>query len=337
MNKRINWVIRPFHPNAQGYVAPYDGLRFVAIISVLLFHAGWFKYGFLGVQAFFVLSGFLISTLIVKNEFSVEGLIKFYLNRFIRLTPVLWLSVAFGGLVFWIKYRGIPFTLMIHAAFYARNFYATENLHNHDLWTPTWSLASEEQFYLMAPLLILFFIKKTKTRRFASVIFLVLYAYGSFYFTPNSNYTSHYVVNSSGLLLGVFMGVSAHQKFGRSVVVALFTIGLAYSLSSYKLNTTIELSTALYILQYNNRFLSPLTKILSFRPFCKVGIISYSIYIWHGMVLALVLNSRPDSIIYALAGIIISVLLGGISYVTFELPVRLMLGRKFKILTQNKI
>jgi peptidoglycan/LPS O-acetylase OafA/YrhL len=153
-----------FRPDLQG-------LRAVAVSLVVLAHAnvGWFEGGFVGVDVFFVLSGYLITTLLVREHDRQGriGFLDFYARRVKRLFPALLLMIVVVAIMgVWLltdfeanqQLASSPF-----AAVWASNFYFAlagldyfNDLTKRDLFLHTWSLGVEEQFYLIWPLILLF-------------------------------------------------------------------------------------------------------------------------------------------------------------------------------------
>ncbi|MGZ4709060.1 MAG: acyltransferase family protein, partial [Acidimicrobiales bacterium] len=144
-----------------GYRPAFDGLRAIAVIPVLLFHASvtWARGGFLGVDVFFVLSGFLITRLLLEER-ELTGriaLLRFYLRRVLRLFPAL-VAVSVASLVYatvWLDHGQAVRAAhdLFAAATYRMNW--VEALHAQPpfgLLDHTWSLSIEEQFYLLWPL-----------------------------------------------------------------------------------------------------------------------------------------------------------------------------------------
>ena len=153
----------------MGYLPGLDGIRAVAVLGVLLYHGDltWMRGGYLGVDVFFVLSGFLITTLIAE-EFQRTGRIdfkKFYLGRARRLLPALLLMLAVVGFVVAVFYRDSAAVFRADALaslFYVTNwwFIFTDASYFEAIGRPPmlqhlWSLAVEEQFYLLWPALAL--------------------------------------------------------------------------------------------------------------------------------------------------------------------------------------
>jgi len=159
-----------------------DGLRAIAYLLVFFFHAHYFELGWVGVQFFFVLSGFLITGILLdmKNSLPVGGyFLKFYGRRFLRIFPLYYFYLLLmGGLTAWlisIGYRPSylkTFDEQIrYAVFYVYNFalatvirdpaFSLEHL---------WSLSVEEQFYIFWPLLIFFTPERFQKRLFLALI-----------------------------------------------------------------------------------------------------------------------------------------------------------------------
>ena len=149
----------------MGYLPGLDGVRALAVIGVLLYHADltWMKGGFLGVDVFFVLSGFLITTLILE-EFDRSGRVdfaKFYLGRARRLLPALVLMLAAVAVAAAFVYRDVASQVRadtLASIFYVNNWWYILNDQSYfefigrpPLLKHLWSLAVEEQFYLIWP------------------------------------------------------------------------------------------------------------------------------------------------------------------------------------------
>lgn len=144
------------------YSRSLDGLRGLAILLVLLFHYEFIiGFGWVGVQLFFVLSGYLITSLLLKEKENPLGFYikRFYWRRTLRIFPIYYLYIAFVAVIFLL--RGIPEDfkdLLPFLATYTFNFYPLVGTYSyHDLFfTHFWSLSVEEQFYLMWPVVIYF-------------------------------------------------------------------------------------------------------------------------------------------------------------------------------------
>jgi peptidoglycan/LPS O-acetylase OafA/YrhL len=156
---------RPAHAGRLGYLPGLDGLRAIAILTVLAFHVGAFakqttlRGGFLGVQIFFVISGFLITALLVE-EWDRNGRISlrfFYARRALRLFPALF--AAIGVAVVYASFApGAQFDPTAKEAlasvFYWDNWFHALNVGDPTILLHTWSLSIEEQFYVVWPIVL---------------------------------------------------------------------------------------------------------------------------------------------------------------------------------------
>ncbi|MEO6002628.1 MAG: acyltransferase [Opitutus sp.] len=151
------------------YYPSLDGLRTVAVSIVLAAHGGvpYFRSGGVGVDLFFVLSGFLITT-ILTTEFREHGTINFrnfYARRFLRLAPALILTCALVAIGMILLERRFPGTEIALALSYTANW-ALALYKFHLTWlNHCWSLSIEEQFYLIWPVIILALERSVKTNR----------------------------------------------------------------------------------------------------------------------------------------------------------------------------
>jgi peptidoglycan/LPS O-acetylase OafA/YrhL len=203
------------HFRAQRYMPELDGLRAISVLLVITAHMQddlWHAIrGYYGVSAFFVISGFLITTLLLREE-EREGGVQvggFYVRRVFRLLPLYYL-VLLGYVVA---------TLVLHLGGHAEKFKAALPLYltyQNDFvadapYGHTWSLAVEEKFYLLWPLLAFVLLKKLKPRVALAATLAVLGATSSF--LPGGwDYFDHYVAILLGCLLGLLM--NDRRSFG---------------------------------------------------------------------------------------------------------------------------
>jgi peptidoglycan/LPS O-acetylase OafA/YrhL len=142
-----------------------DGVRGCAVTAVLMYHAhyGWARGGFLGVDMFFVLSGYLITGGLLSLQFgdgnrSVGGYLRFLARRAARLTPALLTALASAWVLTTLTGTTADRSRLAQctaaAGGYAMNLPTVERIHCAAIWHVTWSLAAEEQFYLVWPLLL---------------------------------------------------------------------------------------------------------------------------------------------------------------------------------------
>lgn len=341
----------PTHPPAMDYRSDIDGLRALAVIPVILFHAGLpgFGGGFIGVDIFFVISGFLIFGIIDseigRGEFSI---FKFYERRCRRILPALYLVIV-CTLPFMIAWA-FPFELReflgsIQAAvtFRSNSFFGKGT----DYFSPisdekpllhTWSLSVEEQFYLVFPLVVFLLWKLCRKHRLtviiASALLLFLVTEATvllgdknpsklFFSTPYRSFE---------LLFGA-AAFALRQKMGRPETASLSLLGLIILLLSFAIlrenypfpsHFTLGpvVGTALILL-----FGSPTTwpcKALGQPPVSFIGKLSYSAYLWHVPLIAL-LKTRsiePPSVFMTSIVALCSLPLAYISWRVVETPVR---------------
>ena len=169
------------------YRPDIDGLRAIAVISVILYHyfPNILPSGYIGVDVFFVISGYLI-TLIISREIDDDkfSLVNFYSRRILRLFPALILvlsSILFYG---YISLTSLDYERIglhaLSASFYFLNFTLTEELGYFDVSSiqkpilHLWSLSIEEQFYLFFPIFLLFFLKQFSSKTSVLIALIVV-------------------------------------------------------------------------------------------------------------------------------------------------------------------
>ena len=292
-----------------------DGIRAIAVMSVILFHfqIPGFTGGFVGVDIFFVISGFLIGS-ILWNEYERTGtisLVRFYVRRFRRLAPA-YFVVAFATLVvgIWVMLplEFYEFSKSLVAAtvylsnihFYRKTGYfeaaAEERFMLH-----TWSLAVEEQFYVFLPLLLLLIGRFRRSR--IAVIWLV--AVVSLIACVWTTYRDHaaafylFPFRAWELLAGVLMAIHAVRTekaiwswAGLGLVItSLLLIPSGQDFPGVLVIPPV-LGTVLLIM--NGQQDNPVNRLLSSRPFVFVGLLSYSLYLWHWPVWTLSVYGRGE-------------------------------------------
>ena len=161
-----------------------DGLRGIAFLLVFALHTDYLQAGWVGVQLFFVLSGFLITGILLDMKKALpprEYFFKFYGRRFLRIFPLYYFYLLLmSGVVLWlitIAYRPNYMKLFLgqiqYAAFYVYDFFFATNFFKHSLFLDHfWSLSVEEQFYIFWPVLILLVPEKALKKLFLSFIVL---------------------------------------------------------------------------------------------------------------------------------------------------------------------
>ncbi len=296
-----------------GYVPALDGIRGVAIGAVVVFHFFRLPGGFFGVDLFFVLSGFLITTLLLE-EHATSGRIsfrRFYERRARRLFPGL-AAMLLGCLLIAALSAGsghldvarIRLEAIAASAFYAANIVQIFSHSFPGELTPMWSLAQEEQFYLVWPVTLLVLLRIGLTpRRLAALLLslavsmMVWRAYLAWTHGPGARIYFAPDTHSDGLVLGAALAGLAVAGiprpiagFGRTSVPALLGFGFVVlavrsSSSAYALGFPIVETIGLALILNG---LGGRARLLSWRPLVWLGSISYGTYLWQGPVLLLV-------------------------------------------------
>lgn len=291
-----------------------DGLRAVAVLAVIVFHAkvGVLPGGFVGVDVFFVISGFLIASIILNEEEKKEfSLARFYERRIRRIFPALFLVIAasaVAGAVVLAPADYVAFGRSIIAAMaFFSNFHFS---HQAGYFAPaaetqpllhTWSLGVEEQFYLVAPFVLLLFARQLRRWRlpiFAG-LFVASVAVSTWGVATEARW-AFYLPHARAfeLMAGVAlaMGLVPSVRNGR-INEALSLAGLlmiAYAVLFYSERTAFPgvaalvpvIGTALLIHSSTHSAPTLIARMLSWRPVVYVGKISYSLYLWHWPLLA---------------------------------------------------
>jgi peptidoglycan/LPS O-acetylase OafA/YrhL len=282
----------------------------VAILAVMVYHSGLVRGGFLGVDVFFALSGFLITGLLA-DERARTGRIafgKFYMRRALRLLPALLLVVAVcGGALLLLgprELRGLALAYMAAVLFYVANWAAIWGLPL-GLFSHTWSLAIEEQYYLLWPLLLGLLLRAVPSRLGVLLMVLMGAGAGLVYRTVLAGRGAsiehlYYGLDTHGdaLLVGCAAGLLVAWRMlperplgialtrGAALVGALglwlLLVGARYPVDYVRhgASTLAALGTGLVMVEL---FLpgSWLERVLRVRPLAGIGRISYGLYLWH--------------------------------------------------------
>ena len=310
-------------------VLELDSLRALAAIVVLFFHLDPLRYfpGWTGVDLFFVLSGYLITSIILKNAGSPGFFPNFYARRSLRIWPIYYLTLL--GLVAINPFLGQPdgFADLAYALTYTQNiplYWGKQPPPTHPAFDHTWTLAIEEQFYLVWPALVLWAGRK---RLVALCVLTILIALacreGSNWLIPK--YAERLLIaRSDGFALGALLawafdeGGWADRRRDLAILgcwsaVALASLYLSWGCWTYSPLGLIGLPTPLYpaevifafallyagiiglvVLHAGCRWLRP----LRLRGLVYLGQISYGLYLYHYVVYWIIdgCHQRPDSL-----------------------------------------
>ena len=338
------------------YRPEIDGLRAVAVLLVVFNHAlvGPFSGGFIGVDIFFVISGFLITSIIVREfDTGTFGYRRFIERRARRIIPALYalllpISIAAYFLLLETDRAAYMRSLISTVTFWSnvRFFIDTGYFDIAATYKPllhTWSLGIEEQFYVVFPILLLILLKISVLSRFAWLLlamatsFVLQITAGStaaFYLLPHRAW--ELLAGAAASLFATSeLGVSITKRLNSSVAAkhilpsACLTLILATAVLIRKESEWPSeiilipvLATAIFLL-----FAAPdsiIGKLLSLRPLVMVGLCSYSIYLWHYPIFSLVRYRTIGDISLQLAVALIgvSLVLGWISWRVIERPFR---------------
>lgn len=345
------------------YRPEIDGLRALAVIPVIFFHAGWpgFSGGFIGVDVFFVISGYLITSIIVADleagKFSYQ---RFYERRARRILPALFLvmlvSIPFAWL--WMLPNDLQdFSESVAAAtlftsnvlFWRESGYfeTTEALKP---LIHTWSLGVEEQYYLLYPLLLLA-IWKYARKYFISIIVLGLLVSLVF-----SEYMSRYHISANFFLLptrgwellagACLVNIEANKQiiFKEKTSSYLAVVGVILVVISViffdketrhpGLITIFPVVGTVLIIAFSNSK-GIVNLLLSHRYLVAIGLISYSLYLWHQPVFAFARTYSLKTLtpVNYTGLILFSLLLAFLSYRYVEIPFRSTKKMKVKSFT----
>lgn len=269
---------------AMQYRQEIDGLRAVAVLAVVIFHAypQALPGGFVGVDVFFVISGYLITGLLLKEPHDFLG---FYARRARRIFPALILvlsaCLAFG----WARLLPQDFASLgwnaAAGAGFVSNILSAQTDYFHPKDSPLlhlWSLAIEEQFYLVWPAVMLL-----RSRRLVVAALVASFLYGCY--LPVENPTAGYF-SSLGrwwqLMAGALLAMSGRLPswlayIGAGMVAASFVAVDSQALYPHTQALLPTIGAALLIGAKDNHVF----RVLSMRPVVAVGLISYPLYLWH--------------------------------------------------------
>ncbi|MBE9528135.1 MAG: acyltransferase [Proteobacteria bacterium] len=340
----------------KGYVRELDGMRGLAIVAVMLFHAGspYARGGFIGVDIFFVLSGFLITALLIKEYDTTKhiSLKRFYLRRVLRLAPalVLLLLVLIALTIIFLNASSIRYNAIdsVITLFYATNWARALGVHPPNLLGHTWSLSIEEQFYILWPLLLILLLRLIRSRgTIAAVVAgLALVSWGLRVLLALSGSSIDRLYNGldtrvDTLLVGCALGVvlssnlineGLRKRLSRLLlfltpVSALLLGYFFYALywkslhMYYWIYFVIEVLTAIIILDIFISERSIVRRILSFKVFVWVGSISYGLYLWHYPVYRVMMMLKIQSQQVLIYGSIVTLVIATLSYYLMERPI----------------
>ena len=357
--------------NKSKYLPSIDSLRALAVLAVIIYHVdvNYLPGGFLGVDLFFVLSGYLISSLIIK-EYRKTGslnLYNFYIRRARRLLPAVYFMITVGLVVMVLFNEVLLRKSHLDAIFgyiYSSNwwyiFHKLDYFDSFGAQSPfkhLWSLAIEEQFYMIFPLLFLLVNRKKKSKdgtfklnkNFLYVVVgLILVSLIAHILLFDINNISRIYFGTDTRAFSLLVGVVGailypmerlHTKVTPQQnliysVISLVSIATLITVMIY----TSEYNTWLYrggfllvailgliVIISSGKQHTVMSRLLSFKPVVFIGKISYSLYLWHFPILVLttpVAEIGNTNIYFVILRVILTFVVAIVSYVFVETPIR---------------
>jgi peptidoglycan/LPS O-acetylase OafA/YrhL len=334
----------------MNYRRDIDGLRALAIAPVVIYHAGLplFSGGFVGVDVFFVISGFLITSLITKEmDDDRFSLLNFYERRIRRLFPALFLVIAATLLCGWAIYSPLLFKGLSHSAiwtsFFSSNFFfwnESDYFSGASATKPllhTWSLAVEEQFYVLFPLMLLA-LRRLRHRNLLMVLAVLVIAsfIGSVWAVARAPSFAFYLLPTRfwELLLGAMLAIAAPAapmaKWQRTTLTAVGLLAILLPAMIYTSETdfpglaTLPPCLGTLALIYAGSADSDGWHPLRSRVAVFIGLISYPLYLWHWPLLVFwaYWTGSPLSALQAVVVIGLSCVLAWLTFRFVERPFR---------------
>ena len=341
-------IVQSVPRSNRGRFDALDGLRAVAVALVFLTHAGpgVFTGGFLGVTLFFALSGYLITTLLLSEYRRTEriSLKRFYVRRFLRLMPALFAMVVLTAAASIVV--GAQNTL--HDAWpaitYTMDIVAPVTHQEGGIYNATWSLAVEEQFYLIWPAILIIGLHRRWNLRAIVVGFMVVclaitaaltirtggHILSDVYRLP----TTHLPIMGAGILFAFARHDGVSERLRRALaspIVPLVTFAALAAALFLVSNRDVGLYRggwlAFAILSaalVAHLVVAPTgatARTLSTPPFVWLGQRSYGFYLWQGPVILLLRDRVPHSaLLTSIAGLILTLIVTQLSWLIVEQP-----------------
>ncbi len=293
------------------YRSDIDGLRTLAVMPVIFYHAGMtlFSGGYVGVDIFFVISGYLITSIIVReldeDRFTIAN---FYVRRVKRIFPALYFLLAFTFILSFFSLmpahfegfgKSVVSTVLFgsNILFWQESGYFDAQAETKPL-LHTWSLGVEEQFYIFFPLMLMLIARygSKKYIRFALTLFVISFGL-SVWGTKTHPEAAFYLIpyRTWELMLGALISLGFFPKTEKLLNINLMSLAgfimLCVSIFTFKPSTPFPgyaallpcMGTALIIMAQGGI----VNQILSLKPVVWIGLLSYSLYLWHWPLFAL--------------------------------------------------
>ena len=299
------------HPSLP-YRSDIDGLRAIAVIAVVLFHAdfAFAKGGFIGVDVFFVISGFLITSILTRElPAGLDGLGRFYERRARRIIPAITVMLVAVGIAGFLMFppnqliqtaKALLATIVFGANFFfwqTSSYFGPEAALNP--LTHMWSLGVEEQFYVFFPICLWLVLQCPRRFRSAAVICAAIFSWGlGYWLSFNHPPSAFYMLPARAweLLIGSSLAlanlrwpsrIASRQLMG---FVGILLVGIGFAVIDDKtkypgFHALLPVMGTAALLAAGGGAASTVTRLLSCPFLVAVGLRSYSIYLWHWPVL----------------------------------------------------
>jgi peptidoglycan/LPS O-acetylase OafA/YrhL len=342
------------------YRSEIDGLRAIAVLPVIFFHAGFelFSGGYIGVDVFFVVSGYLITTILLEDiENNRFSLLNFYERRARRILPALTLMILICIPFAWnwmLPSQILDFAKsLVYVSLFLSNIffwkksgdgYFASNTEEIPL-LHTWSLGIEEQYYLLFPIFLFLTLRAGKDRIFWMLILFAIISLGisewgwrneriaNFYLTPSRVW--EILGGSIAAFIVIKRGIQTNNFLSLVGIVAIFFAIFTYDSNTPfpSLFTLIPVAGTFLIILFASKQ-TLVAKLLSTRLLVGIGLISYSTYLWHQPLFVFsrlrLVDSPTNTLLIILS--IFSLFLGFLSWKFIEKPFR-----KKNFLTRKRI
>ncbi|HEY6530222.1 MAG TPA: acyltransferase [Cellvibrionaceae bacterium] len=327
-----------FRTNTLTYMPALDGLRAIAVFMVFVIHAlprSGFPGG-LGVDIFFVISGYLITSILVKEhqKSGTVDLPDFYIKRLLRLYPALILMIAVCVPAFFLLIGSWKTALLSFAAAitYTTNIVLTVfDLSGIGIVSHTWSLSMEEQYYLIWPLLLLASFRHSSRTAIATILIILTISSltGWYFFGKESPFSP--LLKLGGLAIGSLFAIYSKQLERSSnllvfpSLLAILAAIIGESIGFLHRSITLPIVTlaspflVLYLATHGS---GVLVKALSNQVLVFVGVLSYSFYLWHYPILYMLKSAALPSWLHFTCGLALTSLFTLFSYFLLELPIQ---------------
>jgi peptidoglycan/LPS O-acetylase OafA/YrhL len=334
------------------YRPEIDGLRTIAVLPVILFHAGFsvFSGGYVGVDIFFVISGYLITSILLQElEAGNFSILRFYERRARRLMPALFFVIFACIPVAWFLMLPSELKLfgqsLVAVVTFSSNiyFWLTTNYFSVSAeelpLLHTWSLAVEEQFYLIFPLVLMFLWRQGRSLLMGIIVCFIItsivlseyswryYPVSNFYLLPTRAWE---LLMGAILAFPVFKNLCLSNSSANSILSSFGVVLIFYSIFMFDKATPFPsiyalvpvIGTCFIICFATDKCLTG--RVLSSKPFVGIGLISYSAYLWHQPLFAfLKINSDKEPSLLLMFGLCFATLcLAYFSWRFIEAPFR---------------